>query len=114
MALVALFGAGYGGARALDGRRGAQGSANRAGAGPDQGLAGIDGVQVTNDPNHPPDDYADASFRAQRAEIRLKSRRGRQARASADGAIVVDSTRRMYMRLRDRAGNVTRWKRIGR
>jgi 6-phosphogluconolactonase (cycloisomerase 2 family) len=80
----------------------------------DQGLAGIDGAQVTNDRKHPPDDYADVRFRAQRAEIKLRSRRGRRAREAAGGGIVVDPARPMYMRLRDRAGNITRWKRVGR
>jgi hypothetical protein len=62
----------------------------------DRGLSGVGSVQVTNDRRDP-----QARFRAHRATIRLSRQRGERA---------LSLHKTIYVRVRDRAGNLSAWR----
>lgn len=84
----------------------------------DKGLSGIGGVQVTNDKRHPRSGYTDAHFRSQRAQIKLaqakkaKAKTKAKTRAAKSAAQAIDPDKPVYVRLRDKAGNVSTWFRV--
>ncbi|MEA2220897.1 MAG: hypothetical protein QOJ35_3523 [Solirubrobacteraceae bacterium] len=66
----------------------------------DRGLSGVSKVQVTNDRRHP-----NAAFRANRAMITLNRQRGERR---------LNPRRAVYVRVRDRAGNLSSWRTVTR
>jgi hypothetical protein len=70
----------------------------------DHGLAGVGAIQVANNRSHP-GTFRETQFRAQRAQIKL-DRLGRRRHISL--------SRSVYVRVRDRAGNLSKWRRATR
>jgi 6-phosphogluconolactonase (cycloisomerase 2 family) len=66
----------------------------------DRGLSGVSSVQITNNRRRP-----DAEFRAYRANIKLFQQPGHRR---------LDVRRRLYVRVRDRAGNASVWRPVKR
>jgi len=66
----------------------------------DRGLAGVSTVQVTHNRQRP-----DAKFRAYRAKVRLVQQPGRRR---------LNVHKKLYVRVRDRAGNVSVWRTVRR
>jgi 6-phosphogluconolactonase (cycloisomerase 2 family) len=66
----------------------------------DRGLAGVGGVQVTNDRRRPL-----AKYRAYRAKVKLVNQPGYRR---------LNVRRTLYVRVRDRAGNVSAWRTVKR
>ena len=66
----------------------------------DRGLAGVAGVQVTNDPRNPK-----ANYHAYRATLKLVRRPGERR---------LNVRKKLYVRVRDRAGNTSKWRTVTR